>query len=116
MAPNLFISPYPMKRFLFVSLVVALALSSPAADLSDQLALQTWTLRNLKFEQVIEFATKHGIKDLQVINSHIDPAATQEEWGKKEGGSRCRRTPCLHIWRRWNLNGQRKKPATLHFR
>ena len=74
MAPNLFISPYPMKRFLFVSLVVALALSSPAADLSDQLALQTWTLRNLKFEQVIEFATKHGIKDLQVINSHIDPA------------------------------------------
>ncbi len=84
MAPNLFISPYPMKRFLFVSLVVALALSSPAADLSDQLALQTWTLRNLKFEQVIEFATKHGIKDLQVINSHIDPAATQEEWGKKK--------------------------------
>lgn len=84
MTPNLFISPNPMKRLFFVSLVVALALSSPAADLSDQLALQTWTLRNLKFEQVIEFATKHGIKDLQVISSHIDPAATQEEWGKKK--------------------------------
>lgn len=73
-----------MKKLVSLALVAALALSTQAADLVDQVAIQTWTLRNLKFEQVVEFAKKHGIKDLQVIGNHIDPNASQEEWAKKK--------------------------------
>jgi sugar phosphate isomerase/epimerase len=43
-----------------------------SAGLSDQVAIQTWTLRNLNFDQVVEFATRHGIKDLQLIPNHLD--------------------------------------------
>lgn len=64
--------------------VAGVAAPVSAADLASQLALQTWTLRELNFEQVIEFARRHGIKDLQVINKHIDPAAPREDWAKKK--------------------------------
>lgn len=73
-----------MKRLVAMAAIAALAISTQAADLAGQLAIQTWTLRNLKFEQVVEFAVKHGIKDLQVIGNHIDPNASQEEWAKKK--------------------------------
>jgi sugar phosphate isomerase/epimerase len=43
-----------------------------AASLADQVAIQTWTLRNLNFEQVVDFAQRHGIKDLQLIPNHLD--------------------------------------------
>lgn len=42
------------------------------AELIDQLAIQTWTLRNMNFDQVVEFAKKHGIKELQLIPNHLD--------------------------------------------
>ena len=58
--------------------------ATQAADLSDQVAIQTWTLRELNFEQVVDFARRHGIKDLQVIAKHIDPAASREDWAKKK--------------------------------
>lgn len=64
--------------------LAATAPSVTAADLSSQVAIQTWTLRELTFEQVIEFAQRHGIKDLQVIAKHIDPASSQEEWKKRK--------------------------------
>lgn len=43
-----------------------------AADLTSQVAIQTWTLRNLNFDQVVEFAKRHEIKELQLIPNHID--------------------------------------------
>ena len=58
--------------------------SAAAADLASQLAIQTWTLRELSFEQVVEFAKRHGIRDLQVIAKHVDPASSKEEWAKKK--------------------------------
>lgn len=73
-----------MKRLVALAAIAALAISTQAADLAGQLAIQTWTLRNLNFEQVVEFAKKHGIKDLQVIANHVDPNASQEEWAKKK--------------------------------
>jgi sugar phosphate isomerase/epimerase len=72
-----------MKRFLAFSLVVAAVLAR-AGDLADQLAIQTWTLRNMKFEQVVEFAKAQGIKELQVIGSHIDPNGSKEDWETKK--------------------------------
>lgn len=73
-----------VRHFLSV-VTAALALASiQAADLNQQLGLQTWTLRNLKFEQVVEFAKKHGIKNLQMIGNHMDPKAPVEETKRKK--------------------------------
>jgi sugar phosphate isomerase/epimerase len=70
---------------LTVALAALLAANSlRAAELSDQLGIQTWTLRNLKFEQVVEFAKKHGIKNLQMIGNHMDPKAPVEETKRKK--------------------------------
>ena len=63
---------------------LALSVGATAADLSQQLGIQTWTLRNLKFDQVVEFAKKHGIKNLQMIGNHMDPKAPVEETKRKK--------------------------------
>ncbi|HTH46190.1 MAG TPA: sugar phosphate isomerase/epimerase [Candidatus Limnocylindria bacterium] len=61
-----------LRRLTGLVSVLALFTAVQAADLSDQLAIQTWTLRKLSFDQVIAFAQKHGIKELQLIPNHID--------------------------------------------
>ena len=63
---------------------LALTATASAANLSEQLGIQTWTLRNLKFEQVVEFAQKHGIKNLQMIGDHMNPKAPFEETRRKK--------------------------------
>jgi sugar phosphate isomerase/epimerase len=70
---------------LTVALAALLAANSlRAAELTDQLGIQTWTLRELKFEQVVEFAKKHGVKNLQMIGNHLDPKAPVEETKRKK--------------------------------
>lgn len=62
-------------RLAGLAALVAGLLSSEAtiaAGLADQVAIQTWTLRNLNFDQVVDFAQRHGIKDLQLIPNHLD--------------------------------------------
>lgn len=64
-----------LRRCTAIGAFLLAAATSPitrAADLSAQVAIQTWTLRNLNFDQVVEFAQRHGIKDLQLIPNHID--------------------------------------------
>ena len=53
-----------------------------AADLT--VGVQTWTLRNMNFDQVVEFAEKHGIKNLQMIGAHIDPKGPVAETQRKK--------------------------------
>jgi len=53
-----------------------------AADLN--VGLQTWTLRNMSFEQVVAFAVKHKVKYLQLIPNHLNPEAPAEELDKKK--------------------------------
>jgi sugar phosphate isomerase/epimerase len=55
-----------------------------AADANVHLGLQTWTLRNMKFDQVVDFAVKHKIQYLQLIPNHIDPNAPVEELKRKK--------------------------------
>jgi L-ribulose-5-phosphate 3-epimerase len=38
----------------------------------------------MTFDQVVEFATRHGIKYLQFIGAHLDPAAPKEESLRKK--------------------------------
>lgn len=90
--PNIFKYLRPMKPIfsLFRSLTglvaAGLVFTVPilASDYTPKLGIQTWTLRNLNFEEVVEFAKKHEIKNLQMIGNHMDPhAPVQETMAKK---------------------------------
>ncbi len=54
-----------------------------AQDFSERLALQTWTMRKMNFEEMTDFAAKMGFTDLQMWSStsggHIDPLAPWDE-------------------------------------
>src|SRR4051812_19290413 len=49
-----------------------------------KLGMQTWTLRNLNFEQAMEFCAKHHIKYVELIPNHLDFNASKAEWQKKK--------------------------------
>ena len=74
-------------RFLFAALA-ALALTLTPVRAADaggpQLGIQTWTCRNMTFEEVVAFATKYKIKNVQMISKHIDPKGTKEETLRKK--------------------------------
>ncbi len=75
-----------MKKLLplaFVALGLALALPSRAAD-RVQLGLQTWTCNQLTFDQVVDFALKHHLTQLQFIDKQFDPRGTKEETLRKK--------------------------------
>jgi sugar phosphate isomerase/epimerase len=44
-----------------------------------QLGLQSWTCRNMTFEEVVNFAVKHGISQVQFIPKHLGYRASKEE-------------------------------------
>lgn len=50
---------------------------------TPKLGLQTWTLRNLNFEQAVEFAVQHGFKEMQ-LSLQLDPLAPREVNAKKK--------------------------------
>ncbi|MBI3879734.1 MAG: sugar phosphate isomerase/epimerase [Verrucomicrobia bacterium] len=69
-----------MKLFPKLLLTLAATVLLTAAALAEpKLGLQTWTCRNMTFEQVVDFAVKHHIKYLQCISKHMDPAAPAAE-------------------------------------
>jgi sugar phosphate isomerase/epimerase len=49
-----------------------------------KLGLQTWTCRNMTFDEVVAFAKKHEIKNLQLIAKHVDPKGPREETLRKK--------------------------------
>ncbi|MEW6303693.1 MAG: sugar phosphate isomerase/epimerase [Verrucomicrobiota bacterium] len=65
-------------------LFAAIAFTASAADWQPKVGLQTWTCRNMTFDQVVEFAVKHKIKHLEMIGNHINPGAPREELQKKK--------------------------------
>lgn len=76
-------------RPLLPSLLIVLASfsvssSHAAGAAGPQLGLQTWTCRNMDFDQVVAFAVKHGITQLQFIASHLDPNGPAEESLRKK--------------------------------
>jgi len=79
-----------MKRFFasFALICGLLAFGSSRAFAADdyelKIGVQTWTLRNLNFDQVVEFCVKHKIKYLELIGNHMDPKAPMEETRRKK--------------------------------
>ena len=77
-----------LKSFAFLAaLAVAGFLTSnpaAAADYQPVVGLQTWTCRNMKFDEVVAFAEKHKLKQIQMIASHMNPTAPPEETKRKK--------------------------------
>jgi sugar phosphate isomerase/epimerase len=68
----------------FAVAAIAFATPSRAADYKPTVGIQSWTLRNMSFEQVVEFAKKHHVTKLQLIGNHMDPKAPKEVTAKKK--------------------------------
>ena len=46
--------------------------------------MQTWTLRNLSFEDAMNLCVKEKIKYVQLIPAHVNPSASKEELQRKK--------------------------------
>ncbi|HWA84906.1 MAG TPA: sugar phosphate isomerase/epimerase [Opitutus sp.] len=55
-----------------------------AAENGPKLGIQTWTCRDMDFDQVVAFAEQHGVKYLEMIAKHIDPKGPREETLRKK--------------------------------
>ncbi len=53
--------------FAFALATVAVAAAAP------KLGIQSWTCRNMDFEETVQFAADHGIKYLELYSKHLDP-------------------------------------------
>ncbi|HEV8543723.1 MAG TPA: sugar phosphate isomerase/epimerase [Verrucomicrobiae bacterium] len=76
-------------HFIRTSVIAAALLALSGASVraesgGPKLGMQTWTLRNLNFDQAMEFCAKHHIKDVELIPNHLDPNGAKEEWQKKK--------------------------------
>jgi len=72
---------------LFVALLIPFVVGRIAAGQADpgpKLGLQTWTCRKMTFEQVVEFASSHKIKYLELTPWHLNPNAPKPEILRKK--------------------------------
>jgi len=81
----------PLFVALFALVCAALPLAHAASNApkskeggGPKLGIQTWTCRNMNFDQVVDFAVKHGITQLELIKAHMDPTAPKEETLRKK--------------------------------
>lgn len=51
---------------------------------SPRLGLQTWTLRESTFDEVVQFAVEHNLTDLQFMPEQLGLGASPEEWAIKK--------------------------------
>jgi sugar phosphate isomerase/epimerase len=56
----------------------------PAETGGPKLGLQGWTCKDMKFDEVVDFAAKHGIKYVEFIAAQIQPEAPKEETMRKK--------------------------------
>ena len=70
--------------FIFLGFAVGGFLHGAPVDSGPRLGLQTWTCRDLSFEQTVEFAVKHRLTHLQLISAHLSPTASREETLRKK--------------------------------
>ncbi|MBI5802611.1 MAG: sugar phosphate isomerase/epimerase [Verrucomicrobia bacterium] len=75
-----------MKTKLLLALAVTSLFftSTQAADYAPKVGLQTWSCRNMNFDEVAAFAEKNGLKHVQAIGKHIDPMGSLEEAKQKK--------------------------------
>jgi len=73
------------SRFaLTIAAAFILSFNARASDYIPAIGIETWTLRNLNFDQMVEFCSQHHITNLAVIDKHMDPFAPPEETKRKK--------------------------------
>jgi sugar phosphate isomerase/epimerase len=70
--------------FALAAAFAALILPARALAAGPELGLQTWTCNTMTFEQVVEFAVKHRLTQIQFIAAHLNPTAPKEETLRKK--------------------------------
>jgi sugar phosphate isomerase/epimerase len=73
-----------LKLLLTLALASLVLTSTHAAEAAPKVGLQTWTCRNMTFDEMVTFAEKHGIKNIQAIGKHIDPNGSLDDAKKKK--------------------------------
>ncbi|MGB0578524.1 MAG: sugar phosphate isomerase/epimerase family protein [Limisphaerales bacterium] len=73
-----------IKHIALLTFAAALLLSETTGFAAKKkwrpkLGLQSWTCRNMTFDQVVKFAKSHKLKYLQLIGKHIDPKGDKAE-------------------------------------
>ncbi len=75
-------------RFSRIALMMAAALAltfgAQAGEYTPAVGIETWTLRNLNFDQMVEFCARHHVTNLAVIDKHMDPFGPAEETKRKK--------------------------------
>jgi sugar phosphate isomerase/epimerase len=66
------------------AVAIGLFTQAPARAHDLKVGMQTWTLRNLSFEESMQFCAKHGVKYVQLIPNHAGLDKGKEEWAKKK--------------------------------
>ena len=69
------------------AVLALLCASAPAARAQDyemKVGVQSYTLRNLNFDQMVEFCVKHKLKYVELIANHIDPKGPMEETKRRK--------------------------------
>lgn len=64
-------------RFL-APLLLSLVVASVSVSGAPKLGLQSWTCRNMSFEETVEFAAKHGIRYVEFFSAHLNPEDSEE--------------------------------------
>ena len=77
---------YFLTRSLLVIAAIIGVGSTRSSACAEELksGVQTWTLRNLNFDQMVKFAIDHHIKYLELIPNHIDPWGSMDEIKRKK--------------------------------
>jgi len=78
-----FAFPPALVKSLFLFCLLS-ALSLRGADERPQIGLQSWTCRNMSFDELVTFAEQHHLKYLQLFPKHLDPFAPREESLRKK--------------------------------
>jgi sugar phosphate isomerase/epimerase len=75
-----------LRTAFFLALGSLLTLPASAASMpaGPILGLQSYTCRNMNFDQMVAFAVKHNLKYIEVIAAHIDPNGPREETLRKK--------------------------------
>lgn len=70
--------------FALACAAVVVVLAPRAAAYEPTVGVQTWSLREMEFDQAVEFAVKHGFTHLQMFSKHINPMGPAEESLRKK--------------------------------
>ncbi len=73
------------SRALGVAALLGLTATGPlaATNWEPRIAIQSWTLRSLTFDQAVEFTAQHGIHEIH-LSVHLNPKASREEILRKK--------------------------------